>query len=159
MTDGDYDAVYALWKTTPGIGLSEADERRNIAVFLEYNRGLSFVAEAGGAIAGAVLGSFDGRRGYLHHLAVAPGFRRSGIGRTLVERCLADAEDLGLQRVFALTYRPAFFAMLGFHAIEKSELPHKVWQDCVHCPKFPDCDEVAVLREVLGRGRVLGEAA
>ena len=78
MTDGDYDAVHALWKATPGIGLSEADERRNIAVFLEYNRGLSFVAEAGGAIAGAVLGSFDGRRGYLHHLAVAPGFRRSG---------------------------------------------------------------------------------
>jgi len=92
-------------------------------------------------------------------LAVKRELQSRGIGRTLVERCLADAEDLGLQRVFALTYRPAFFAMLGFHAIEKSELPHKVWQDCVHCPKFPDCDEVAVLREVLGRGRVLGEAA
>ncbi len=98
MTDGDYDAVYALWKTTPGIGLSEADERRNIAVFLEYNRGLSFVAEAGGAIAGAVLGSFDGRRGYLHHLAVAPGFRRSGIGRTLVARSLEALRGRGVRR-------------------------------------------------------------
>jgi ribosomal protein S18 acetylase RimI-like enzyme len=98
MTDGDYDAVHALWKATPGIGLSEADERRNIAVFLEYNRGLSFVAEAGGAIAGAVLGSFDGRRGYLHHLAVAPGFRRSGVGRTLVARSLEALRGRGVRR-------------------------------------------------------------
>ena len=92
-------------------------------------------------------------------LAVKRDLHGRGIGRALVERCLADAEDLGLHRVFALTYRPTFFAALGFHSIEKSELPHKVWQDCVHCPKFPDCDEVAVLRELSGRSPVLGEAA
>ena len=98
MTDGDYDAVHALWKATPGIGLSEADERPNIASFLAHNRGLSFVAEAGGEIAGAVLGSFDGRRGYLHHLAVAPGLRRSGIGRTLVAHSLEALRGRGVRR-------------------------------------------------------------
>jgi ribosomal protein S18 acetylase RimI-like enzyme len=98
MADGDYDAVHALWKTTPGIGLSEADERQNIASFLVHNRGLSFVAEAGGKIAGAVLGSFDGRRGYLHHLAVTPNFRRSGIGRTLVAHSLEALRRRGVRR-------------------------------------------------------------
>jgi ribosomal protein S18 acetylase RimI-like enzyme len=98
MTDGDYDAVHALWKATPGIGLSEADERPNIASFLAHNRGLSFVAEAGGGIAGAVLGSFDGRRGYLHHLAVTPGFRRSGIGRALVAHSLEALRGRGVRR-------------------------------------------------------------
>jgi ribosomal protein S18 acetylase RimI-like enzyme len=98
MTDSDYDTVHALWKATPGIGLSEADERPNIASFLAHNRGLSFVAEAGGEIAGAVLGSFDGRRGYLHHLAVAPGSRRSGIGRALVARSLEALRGRGARR-------------------------------------------------------------
>jgi putative acetyltransferase len=98
MTDRDYDAVHALWKATPGIGLSEADERGNIASFLAYNRGLSFVAETGASLAGAVLGSFDGRRGYLHHLAVAPGRRRAGIGRTLVARSLEALRARGVRR-------------------------------------------------------------
>jgi ribosomal protein S18 acetylase RimI-like enzyme len=98
MADGDYDAVHALWKATPGIGLSEADERRNIASFLEHNRGLSFVAEADGRLAGAVLGSFDGRRGYLHHLAVEAKLRRAGIGRALVVRSLEALRARGVRR-------------------------------------------------------------
>jgi ribosomal protein S18 acetylase RimI-like enzyme len=98
MTEDDYDAVHALWKATPGIGLSEADERRNIASFLVYNRGLSFVAETDGKLAGAVLGSFDGRRGYLHHLAVAPDVRRAGIGRKLVARSLEALRARGVRR-------------------------------------------------------------
>jgi putative acetyltransferase len=98
MTIADYDAVVELWEATPGIGLSEADERSNIAAFLEHNRGLSFVAEAGGAIAGAVLGSFDGRRGYLHHLAVAPRARREGLGRALVARSLEALAGRGVRR-------------------------------------------------------------
>lgn len=98
MTEDDYDAVYALWKSTPGIGLSEADERRNIASFLAQNRGLSFVAEADGRLAGAVLGSCDGRRGYLHHLAVAPVCRRSGVGTALVERSLEALRGRGVRR-------------------------------------------------------------
>lgn len=83
-------------------------------------------------------------------LAVRRDCQRRGIGRLLVERCLEDARDLGLARVFALTYRPHFFQTLGFHEVEKSTLPHKVWQDCIHCVKFPDCDETAVMRHLKG---------
>jgi N-acetylglutamate synthase len=98
MAIADYDAVVALWRTTPGIGLSEADERSNIAAFLAHNPGLSFVAEAGGALSGAVLGSFDGRRGYLHHLAVDPRARRAGIGRSLVAHSMEALAGRGVRR-------------------------------------------------------------
>ncbi len=91
--------------------------------------------------------------GEVRSLAVKRDVQGRGIGARLVESCLADAEGLGLKQVFALTYRPGFFASLGFREIEKSELPHKVWQDCINCAKFPDCDETAVLREVDRKGR------
>ena len=81
------------------------------------------------------------------------GWRR-GIGGRLVQACLGEARSLGIERVFALTYRPDFFGALGFRRVDKSELPHKVWQDCVHCAKFPDCDEVAVMREIEGEGEL-----
>lgn len=79
----------------------------------------------------------------IRSLAVKPGLSGQGIGRKLVEACLAEARELGLKKVFALTYQPAFFERLGFAEIEKSELPHKIWTDCIHCVKFPDCDEIA----------------
>ena len=81
----------------------------------------------------------------IRSLAVAPGQQGKGIGRQIVEDCLAEARELGLRRVFALTYQPDFFKSLGFHDIEKSELPQKIWGDCLNCVKFPDCDELALL--------------
>lgn len=86
--------------------------------------------------------------GEVRSLAVRRDLQGQGIGRALVDACLAEARRLGLRRVFALTYRPGFFAKLGFGEVEKSQLPHKVWQDCLNCVNFPDCDEVAVMREV-----------
>jgi len=80
----------------------------------------------------------------IRSLAVKPGLIGKGVGRQLVESCLAEAQELGLKRVFALTYQPEFFTRLGFSEIEKSELPHKIWTDCIHCVKFPDCDEIAL---------------
>ncbi len=77
-------------------------------------------------------------------LAVAPGQQGKGIGRGIVEKCLIEARDLGLKRVFALTYEPEFFKKLGFVDIDKAELPQKVWGDCINCVKFPDCDEFAL---------------
>lgn len=77
-------------------------------------------------------------------LAVAQTEAGRGIGRRLVEACLDEARTLGLRRVFALTYKPGFFEKLGFREIEKNELPHKIWGDCLKCAKFPDCDEIAV---------------
>lgn len=77
-------------------------------------------------------------------LVVQDDLRRQGVGRLLVRACLEEGPTLGITRVFALTYQEAFFAHLGFAVVDKSVLPQKIWADCVHCAKYPDCDETAV---------------
>lgn len=81
-------------------------------------------------------------------VAVAEDAGRKGIGSTLVNACIAEARELGLKRVFCLTYKPEFFGKLGFVLVDKSTLPHKVWGDCIKCPKFPDCDENAMILDL-----------
>jgi putative acetyltransferase len=98
LTIADYEAVLRLWQDTEGIGLNESDSRENIAFFLARNPGLSRVAVCGAEIVGAVLCGHDGRRGYLHHLAVAKTHRKSGLGRKLVEDCLADLARQGIPK-------------------------------------------------------------
>lgn len=92
----DYDDVLRLWQNTEGVGLNESDTRHAIASYLRRNRRMSFVARAGRELVGAVLCGHDGRRGYLHHLAVAPAHRRKGLGTKLVARCLAQLKRLGI---------------------------------------------------------------
>lgn len=77
-------------------------------------------------------------------VAVGEAGQRAGIGTRLVEACLAEAREIGLPTVFCLTYKPAFFEKFGFVQVDKMELPRKVWTECYHCSKFPDCDEVAM---------------
>jgi ribosomal protein S18 acetylase RimI-like enzyme len=96
MTIEDYDQVFALWKATEGIGLSAADERPAIAAYLQRNPGMSFVASDKDRIVGAALCGHDGRRGYLHHLAVAPSHRGKGLGRVLAAKCLAAVSGHGI---------------------------------------------------------------
>ena len=86
-------------------------------------------------------------------LAVREGQMRRGVGTQLVESCISEAIVLGIARVFALTYKPEFFEKLGFHVVDKSELPQKIWTDCLKCSKFPDCDEVALVADFSGRKR------
>ncbi|MDI3279874.1 MAG: N-acetyltransferase [Bacillota bacterium] len=81
-------------------------------------------------------------------VAVDPAYTRRGIGKRLVEALLAEAGELGIPRVFALTYQPGFFQRCGFRPIAKEELPQKVWRDCINCPKFPHCDEVALILDL-----------
>ncbi len=81
-------------------------------------------------------------------LAVATECRGQGWGRRLVEACLSDAITLGIFRVFTLTYQTHFFERLGFQVVSKDNLPQKVWAECLHCPKFPDCDEIAMSIEM-----------
>ena len=81
-------------------------------------------------------------------LAIAPERIGNGLGRRIVEYLLEDAKELELPKVFTLTYKPGFFEKLQFRIIDKKELPHKVWKDCLNCPKFPDCDEVALVRSI-----------
>lgn len=83
----------------------------------------------------------------IRSLAVVESQQLRGVGKELVRASLAEAVTLGISRVFTLTYQPAFFRHLGFKDIDKGELPHKVWSDCIQCSKFPDCNEEALLWE------------
>ncbi|MFH1038203.1 MAG: N-acetyltransferase [PVC group bacterium] len=80
-------------------------------------------------------------------LAVAEDIREKGWGRALVEDCFRDAADLKIPRVFTLSFSPEFFLQLGFSEISKESLPQKIWKDCIYCPHFPDCKEVALVRD------------
>ena len=81
-------------------------------------------------------------------VAVVEDVGRKGIGSQLVQSCIAEARELGLKRIFCLTYKPIFFGKHGFRLVDKSELPHKVWGDCIKCVKFPDCDENAMILDL-----------
>jgi amino-acid N-acetyltransferase len=81
----------------------------------------------------------------IRSLAVRKEFQRSGIGKKLINRCLKEAREIGIKRVFALTYHPDFFKKNGFSDIDKAKLPQKIWGDCLKCHKFPECDEHAVI--------------
>ena len=78
-------------------------------------------------------------------LAVSRKVRKKGIGNRLLQSALSEAKDLGIKRVFALTNQEKFFKRNGFKKIKKEKLPHKIWGECIKCPKFPDCDEVAMI--------------
>ncbi len=78
-------------------------------------------------------------------VAVAEEYQRKGIGDRLIQACLKEARDLGISTIFCLTYKPEFFGTVGFNQVEKMTLPHKVWNECYRCSKFPNCDEVAMV--------------
>ena len=97
MTLNDYDDVYALWRESDGILLSEVDAREDIKRLLERNPGLSFVARDDAQLVGAVLCTHDGRRGYIDHLVVRDTFRRQGIGKAIVSRCIFNLMRVGIR--------------------------------------------------------------
>jgi amino-acid N-acetyltransferase len=80
--------------------------------------------------------------------AVKPEYREQGIGTELIKACLKEAKDFAINNVFTLTYAVPFFEKQGFEIIDKQQLPHKVWSGCIKCPKFPNCDEVAMMRNI-----------
>lgn len=108
-----------------------------------------FVADEGGRIIGtcALHINWDDLA-EVKALVVDDEFQGRGLGKQLVQTCMDDARTLGLTRVFALTYKLEFFKKLGYREIDKAELPHKIWSECIHCVKFPDCGEVAVICEL-----------
>jgi ribosomal protein S18 acetylase RimI-like enzyme len=99
-----YDTVIALWKRTEGIGLSSADSLERITAYLERNPGSSFTAWDGERLVGAVLCGHDGRRGYLHHLAVDSNYRRHGIGQMLSDACMAAIGKQGIDKAHIFVY-------------------------------------------------------
>lgn len=78
-------------------------------------------------------------------MAVSPKYKRHGIGSGIVKELIREGKEMGIKKIFTLTYKPQFFVTLGFREVKKEDLPHKVWKECIDCPKFPDCDETAMI--------------
>lgn len=108
-----------------------------------------WIVESCGKVAGCVALKIIWKDlGEVRSLAVNYRFQKQGLARVLMEKLLEEAKNLGLKKVFALTYVPEFFEKFSFERIPKGKLPHKIWLDCINCPKFPRCDEVAVLKRL-----------
>ena len=84
----------------------------------------------------------------IRSLAVKESWQKKGIGRQLINAAILEARELGCKSIFALTYLPDYFKSLGFRRISKEKLPHKIWAECINCPKFPDCKEVALIKKL-----------
>lgn len=105
------------------------------------------VACAGSQLVGCgALHFYSPTMGEIRSLAVAESHKTHGIGRMIVDSLVYEAKLYGLDAVFAFTYVPGFFARVGFEEVERGELPLKAWKDCLRCPKFECCDEIAVMR-------------
>jgi amino-acid N-acetyltransferase len=79
-------------------------------------------------------------------VAVARPKQKKGFGRSLVSACLNEAKEMGAKKIFVLTYKPEYFKKFGFKRVKHSDLPHKVWAECINCCKFPNCQEIALLK-------------
>jgi len=86
--------------------------------------------------------------GEIKSLAVSKSKKGKGVGARLLESCMKDAKALKVKKVFALTYVPGFFEKFGFTIIDKKELPHKIWGECIKCVYFPNCKEIAMMKEI-----------
>jgi putative acetyltransferase len=103
-----YEEVISLWKDCEGIGLSDADSKEGIQKQLERNPGISFVAHENSKLVGAVLCGNDGRRGYIHHLGVPQDYRRQGIARALIIKCLSKLQSVGIQKCHTFVFNDNF---------------------------------------------------
>jgi amino-acid N-acetyltransferase len=118
------------------------------AVLYEAVREFTVAEENGRLVGAGSLHIIWEDLGEIRALAVDPLYTGLGIGRTLVGAFLEEARELELPRVFALTYQEGFFVKCGFQIIPKEKLPQKVWRECINCPKFPKCEEVAVVNNL-----------
>lgn len=112
-----------------------------------------YIVEEGGRITGvAALHIVWEDLAEIRSVAVAEDAGRKGVGSEVVRACIEEGRQLGLKRLFCLTYKPDFFSKFGFKIVDKSQLPHKVWGDCIKCAKFPDCDEIAMILDLEMQG-------
>ena len=142
---GDVAGIHSLLKNFSDAGVllprNESDLYNNMREFL--------VVESGGEIvACGALQIFTRQLGEVRSLAVSADYGGLGLGRKLVQRIENEAREMGLGRLMALTYVTGFFHKLGFRTVQMNELPEKVWGVCINCPKFRNCDEIAVLKNI-----------
>lgn len=115
----DYDEIFALWQVTTKRALSDADSRENIAKYLEHNKGMSLVGIVDGKIIATVLAGHDGRRGFIHHMAVSPDYRRMGVGRSLATEADKRIKQAGIKKTHIFCYKnnqlgQPFWKAMGF---------------------------------------------
>ena len=118
---------------------------RPLSEIYESIRDFFVIREGGEVVACAALHVSWSDLAEIRSVAVAENNQKKGLGARLVAACLKEADELGIKTVFCFTYRPDFFRRHKFVDIEKMELPRKVWTDCFRCPKFPNCDETALI--------------
>ena len=108
-----------------------------------------FVVEIGNkVVACGALKVFLDDLAEIRSLATNKDFQKMGLGKMITQKLLDDAKELGIKKVFTLSYQVDFFKKQGFTLIKKEELPQKIWRDCYKCPKFPNCDENALIIEI-----------
>lgn len=129
MTIADYDGVYDLWISTPGMGLNTTDDsREGIGRYLQRNPTTSFVAEEAGRIVGVIIAGHDGRRGFIYHTAVRPECRKQGIAKALVEHAMDALEAEGIHKAALVVFERnavgnAFWERIGFE--ERTDLVYR----------------------------------
>lgn len=121
---------------------------RSLSELYEAIRDFYVIEENGTLLGAAALHIVWEDLAEIRSVAVSEEAGRKGVGTQVVQACIDEARTFGLKRVFCLTYKPDFFGRFGFKIVDKSELPHKVWGDCIKCAKFPDCDEIAMIMEL-----------
>ena len=141
-TFDDVEAIYELVNRYADEGVMLARSRN---MLYETIRDMVVAVDEDGSIVGVGgLHTLWDRLAEVRTMAVAPEMTRQGIGAEIVRRLLSEGRALGIRHFITLTYKPGFFQTLGFHTITKNQLPHKVWKECIDCPKFPNCDEIAM---------------
>jgi amino-acid N-acetyltransferase len=141
----DIEGIYELLNYYAEKGMILPRSRHSI---FETLRDFTVVEDEGLLIGtGALALAWDGLA-EVRALTVSPRQVRTGVGLLLVAAMTAEARQLGVGKLFTLTYEPEFFKAAGFREINKEELPHKVWRDCINCSKFPNCDETAMTMEL-----------
>src|SRR5262249_54088041 len=153
---GDVPAIHELIRTFAERKLMI---RRSLGELYESVREFVVAADDGGrGIGCAALHVFWEDLAELKCLAVAEQEQRGGVGRLLVDHCWESARDLDIKSVFTLTYVAEFFERCGYRRIDKADLPHKIWNECVRCPLFPNCNEIALIRSVVPEPLTAGAA-
>jgi amino-acid N-acetyltransferase len=144
---GDVPTIHELIRTFADRKLMI---RRSLGELYESIREFLVATDDTGRIIGCVaLHVFWEDLAELKCLAVSESVHGRGVGRMLVEACWKAARELEIKTVFTLTYVDAFFEKCGYQRIDKAELPHKIWNECVRCPLFPNCNETALIRSVI----------
>ena len=121
---------------------------RSLSELYEAIRDFYVVEEDGRLLGTAALHIVWEDLAEVRSVAVIEDAGGKGVGTTVVQACIDEARQIGLRRLFCLTYKPDFFGRFGFSIVDKSLLPHKVWGDCMKCVKFPDCDEIAMILDL-----------